>query len=157
MPKPIITNQRQHFLKHGEAKGNRGTRLYRIWKAMRQRCRNPANQGWKNYGGRDITICDAWEDFTPFRDWALANGYANTLTIERRNNNGPYSPDNCCWATRKQQAANRRQRGREKLTAEQVLAIRADMRPRREIAADYDVGYHAIWDIQTRKTWTHLP
>ena len=89
--------------KHGETK----TRVYRTWKAMRRRCRNPKATGYKNYGGRGISVCAEWESFTVFRDWALANGYRDDLSIERINVDGNYEPANCTWANAVTQAGNR--------------------------------------------------
>jgi hypothetical protein len=83
-------------------------RLHRIWFAMVQRCANKDNKNFPNYGGRGITVCEEWLDFLSFYKWANDNGYSDSLTIERTNNDGGYSPSNCVWATKKQQARNKR-------------------------------------------------
>ena len=86
----------KYNLKHGE--GN-GSRLYYIWGDIKQRILNFNNQAYKYYGGRGITICNEWLEFIPFRDWALSNGYAEGLVIDRRNPDGNYEPSNCRFLT----------------------------------------------------------
>lgn len=93
---------------HGES---HKTRLYRIWLNMKNRCSNPKYRQYDSYGGRGISVCKEWsEDFTAFRDWALKNGYKDDLTVDRINNDEGYKPENCRWATMKEQCANRRKR-----------------------------------------------
>lgn len=85
------------------------TKLYRIWNSMRGRCNNPSDKGFKNYGGRGISVCESWNhSFSAFYDWAISNGYSDGLTIERIHNNGNYEPQNCEWIPLSDQSKNRR-------------------------------------------------
>ena len=96
-----VTFHNMH-LKHGEA----GTKLHSIWKGMRNRCRH--NTHSEHYGDRGISVCAEWDDYSVFKEWALANGYSEGLTIERRDVDGDYCPDNCCWVTQEEQTRNTR-------------------------------------------------
>ena len=81
--------------------------------AMKQRCQNPRSRDYKFYGLRGIRVCDAWQNYLTFRTWALANGYAEGLTIDRIDPDGNYEADNCRWITIQEQQKNRRPKSRK--------------------------------------------
>lgn len=87
--------------------GGSSTRLYNIWCGMKRRCFNVRDAAYKRYGARGITVCVEWRSsFAAFREWALSSGYADHLSIDRINNDAGYLPENCRWATAKQQNRN---------------------------------------------------
>ena len=122
-------------LRHGKY----GIRQYRIWIMMKQRCYNPKTPTYKHYGGRGITVCDEWlHNFQAFYDWAMANGYADDLTIDRKDVNGNYEPSNCRWATSEEQHTNTRRNvyfeyNGEKLTLSQL-------------AHKYNIPVETLWN-----------
>ena len=89
--------------------GMRGTRLYRIWLTMKNRCYNHRSKDYAYYGGRGIELCCEWNnDFVSFAKWAIESGYTDVLSIDREDNNRNYDPDNCRWVTMNQQMVNTR-------------------------------------------------
>jgi len=100
--------QRRQMVEHNKSHGESKTRLYSIWKNMRNRCYNPNHPSFKDYGGRGIQVCDDWMKYDAFREWAMSNGYAENLTIERIDVDGKYEPSNCKWTPRPDQARNTR-------------------------------------------------
>jgi len=93
---------------HGMNRQGETHPVYVVWKSMLQRCENPNNPEYKNYGGRGITVCDEWHDAQVFINWALASGWQKGLQIDRIDNNGSYEPSNCRWVTRKENSRNKR-------------------------------------------------
>ena len=90
---------------HGHTK----TKLFVVWSSMLQRCYNPKAQAYRNYGAIGITVCASWKDaFVTFRDWALSNGYAEGLSIDRIKCATVYSPATCQWTTMTIQLRNQR-------------------------------------------------
>ena len=82
-------------------------RLYRIWANAKYRCNNPNANNYKYYGGKGISFCEEWNSFAPFCEWALSNGYKDHLTLDRKETDKGYSPDNCRWVTIAEQDNNR--------------------------------------------------
>lgn len=82
-------------------------KLHWVWVAMKQRCDNPSNKDFACYGGRGIKVCREWYEFENFYNWAKSTGYHDGVTIERRDVNSGYSPENCTWIVNERQADNR--------------------------------------------------
>lgn len=124
--------------KHGACSNRKMTRLYTIWMNMRDRCNNESHHAYMNYGGRGITVCDEWnDDYLCFEKWANENGYSKDLTLDRIDVDGNYEPSNCRWATRKEQANNKR--------TNRVLTINGETKTLSEWSEISGISVSTIW------------
>lgn len=114
LPVYVLRSQRcrcviANHVTHGLCRGTKnGPPTHGLWNNMLQRCNNPKNTRWDDYGGRGIKVCDEWQDFAAFHAWAMANGYAPGLQIDRINNDGDYEPLNCRFVTPSENQRNKR-------------------------------------------------
>jgi len=142
------------------------TPTYRSWEHMLQRCFNPNEKHFADYGGRGITVCDRWRGTEGFANFLADMGERPPgKTVDRYpDNDGDYRPGNCRWATQKEQNANRRTRGRDtylrgerhartKLTAAQVEIVRDRSRSRKSLAAEFGVSIGCIDKIRCGQCW----
>lgn len=144
----IKRNKTIKYITHGQSR----TRLYTIWCDMKQRCLNKNQQMFKYYGERKISICDEWKNnFNSFYDWAMENGYADDLTIDRIDVNGNYEPSNCRWATMQQQRRNTRKNVFVEINDVEKVLI--------DWCSDYKIKYTTVlsriykgWEIVTAIT-----
>ena len=96
-------------IKRKTTHGMKNTRLYRTWISMKNRCNNSLDKDYPNYGGRGIAVYSEWNNsIESFREWSINSGYDDTLTIDRKDVNGNYTPDNCRWISKEDQASNTR-------------------------------------------------
>ena len=119
-------------IRHGENK----TKLHRIWMTMRERTTRKKCQSYKHYGGRGIKVCEEWQTYENFRDWALSSGYEEGLSIERVDNDGDYCPENCVWADRYTQANNKRTNVK--------ITLDGQTKTMSEWARDYGICYKLV-------------
>jgi len=137
--------------------GMSNSRLYRIYRHMINRCKLPSMQNYHLYGGRGIMVCNEWLEFESFKKWAMTNGYEENLSIDRIENNGNYSPDNCKWSNDYEQARNKRN---TKLTNDDVINIRK-MRKNGvknvDIAKAFNISNAHASDVSRSKSWKWMP
>ena len=112
------------------------SRVYGIWEHVIQRCENPNDRNFKNYGGRGVKVCEKWHDSREFISWAYANGYADNLSIDRIDVNGDYSPDNCRWADLYTQRNN--------TTRNHKIEVYGETLTLRQAADKYGMNYNTL-------------
>lgn len=130
---------------HGLSK----TRIYRTYAHMKDRCFNKNDKAYKHYGGRGITICPEWlgeHGFIRFYNWAIENGYNDNLTIERKDVNGNYCPENCCWIPFKRQMANR--------TNQNTIEYNGETRYLTEWANILGISQDTLWKRIFQSGWS---
>lgn len=139
--------QREELSKRAGKHYDQGTRLYAIWDSMRQRCNNPKNSAYHNYGGRGITICPEWDEYINFKKWAIQSDYdasapRGTCTLDRIDVNQPYSPQNCRWVDMRTQSNNKRGTIR--------LPYNGELKTLTEISKITNIKYPTLWKRYSR-------
>lgn len=131
--------------------GLSGHRIMTIHRGMIARCNDPKATSYPYYGARGIKVCEEWHDLCAFAEWAFSNGYSDNLTIDRVGNNRGYEPDNCRWATYKDQANNRN--GNLLVTWRGVTKTVAEWSDETGIGVTTLLyRLHAGWDVETAVT-----
>lgn len=126
---------------------------YQRWWNMLDRCLNPKNDNFDNYGARGITVCERWKKFDNFFA-DMGQIPAPDYTIERKDNNGNYTPSNCRWATKKEQGRNTRQVRLSKEQASEIRKKYANGKKQTALAAEYGVTQAAISSVVRGRTWS---
>ena len=138
------------------------SRVYSIWSGLKNRCFSESNPRYSHYGGRGITVCDDWKnDFVSFWEWAMANGYESSLTIDRINNDGDYCPENCRWVTRAENNRNRPNiRPNRMFVEDQVIEIRklgaSGLCTQKQIGVMFGVNQQTISKIINRRSYKEV-
>lgn len=140
--------KKQNYFK--KVHGQSGTRLHHIWKSIKMRCNNPDEPSYQHYGKRGITVCEEWENnFSTFYNWAIKNGYSDTLTIDRIDVNGNYEPGNCRWATIAEQSINK--------TNTVYIELNGILKPMKEWCNIYNVPYYLVQQRYKKITKNNIP
>lgn len=123
------------------------TRIYQTWSNVKGRCKNPTDRAYKWYGARGITICEEWDNnFMAFYEWAIENGYADDLTLDRIDANGNYEPSNCRWITIQKQQNNRRNN--------HIITYNGETHTTAEWARILGINYHTLQTRLHRNGWS---
>ncbi len=145
-----------HKKRIGESNSMAGrkTKIYSKWIGMKSRCFNQKMRSYKDYGERGITICEEWLDFDNFYKWSLENGYKDGYSIERKDVNGNYCPNNCCWIPLENQAKNKRNT--------LYIEINNERKRLKEWCEIYGVNYKTVYqriykyDMSPLEALTHI-
>lgn len=135
----LIEQRRICNIKHGM----RRTQIYYIWCSMHERCYNSNSKGYSNYGGRGIKVCKRWYKFENF--FADMGKRPKNKTIERKDNNGNYTPKNCIWASRRKQSNNQR--------SNVLITFQGKTRTIAQWARKIGVTYHTLYLRIKRRNW----
>ena len=130
--------------------------LYNVWARAKSRCYDMGGKDYKNYGGRGIVMCDEWlNDFKPFYDWAMVNGYAVGLQIDRENNDGDYEPSNCRFVTQATNCQNKRNNKLNWVLVKEIRGIKLSVPETTlaDLALTYSVSAQTISSIIKNKIW----
>jgi hypothetical protein len=152
MVKPDFAGARNPNHKHGMSNEGKKHPLYIVFYNMHARCYNEKNTKFKRYGGRGISICDEWHNKINFFTWAFLNGWQEGLTLDRKDNDGNYCPENCHWIG---VGKNSQKKSTTKLSFEDAENIRyriSEGENEYDIALDYKVSHGTVWFIKNNIT-----
>jgi hypothetical protein len=133
--------------------GMSGHPIYNIWHTIRQRCCSDRCSDYALYGGRGIKLCRQWRDFAAFAQWCLAHGWAKGLTLDRLDNDGNYTPDNCRFVSNQANCQHSRRCQITLATAQRIKRALAEGTAPAAIAASLSVSIHIVRDIKRGRTW----
>lgn len=145
--------KRERIIRQSYKHGLSGSKLHRIWSSMRERCTNNKNKSWHCYGGRGIKVCLEWDNYMNFHKWSMANGYKPGLTLDRKNNNLGYNPENCRWVTHKINSWNNRLCKINYEDAQSMRELFASGTSREALIEKFKLNRSTINRILTNKNW----
>lgn len=132
-------NKDHGYYKKKASVGREHQRLHQTWRDMINRCANSNNKRFDAYGGRGISVCQEWlGNFDAFKEWAISSGYSDELTIDRINVNGDYCPQNCRWATSKEQNNNR--------SNNRIVIYKGESMTLHQLADREGINYQTLWN-----------